>query len=441
MFGALTEKFQEVARKLSFTKVLTEENIGEAVREARLALLDADVNYGVVSQFIKRVKEKALGEAKLKGASAGDQFIAIVHEELVQLMGVEEAKLHLKKVPSKILLCGLQGSGKTTHAAKLALWLKKHYHKSPLLVALDLQRPAAIEQLKILGNKIGVPVFSIEGETNPVKVAKEALKEDKYDVLIFDTAGRLHIDDELMEQLEKVKGIVDPEDTLFVANAASGQDAVKTAKLFEERIGITGSILTMLDGTTRAGAAVSIREITGKPLLFEGVGEKVEDIQVFNPHSMADRILGMGDVINLVKKAEEQFSEEENAKLEKKFRSASFTFDDYLKQMAGIKKMGPLKGLLKMIPGIGDAINLDESEKEFTKMEAIILSMTKAERSGLVELIPPRRRRVARGSGTSMEEVNRLVKGFKQIKKMAKDLPGLKKKFENSDVFKDFSKN
>jgi signal recognition particle subunit SRP54 len=441
MFGSLTEKFQEVAKKLSFTKTLTETNIGEAVRDARLALLDADVNYTIVSQFIKRVKEKALGVDKIKGANAGDQFIAIVHEELVQLMGREEAHLHLKKDPSKILLCGLQGSGKTTHSAKIAFWLKKNNHKSPLLVALDLQRPAAIEQLKILGAKIEVPVFSIEGATDPVKVAKEALKEDKYDVLIFDTAGRLHVDEELMEQLEKIKKLVDPEETLFVANAASGQDAVKTAKLFEERIGITGSILTMLDGTTRAGAAVSIREITGKPLLFEGVGEKIEDIQVFNPHSMADRILGMGDVINLVKKAEAQFSEEENAKLEKKLQNATFTFGDYLKQMAGIKKMGPLKGLLKMIPGIGDAINLDDSEREFTKMEAMILSMTKAERGGLVEITPPRRRRIAKGSGTTTEDINRLVKGFKQIKKMAKDLPGLKKKFGNSGLFKDFSKN
>jgi signal recognition particle subunit SRP54 len=335
----------------------------------------------------------------------------------------------------------LQGSGKTTHAAKLALWLKKHFHKSPLLVALDLQRPAAIEQLKILGKKIGAPVFSIEGETDPLKVAKEALKEGEYDVLIFDTAGRLHIDEELMEQLEKLKKTVDPEEVIFVANAASGQDAVKTAKQFEERIGITGSILTMLDGTTRAGAAVSIKEITGKPLLFEGVGEKVEDIQIFNPHSMADRILGMGDVINLVKKAEEQFSEEENARLEKKLRSASFTFNDYLKQMSSIKKMGPLKGLLKMIPGIGDAINLEDSEKEFTKMEAIILSMTQEEREGEVELIPPRKRRIAKGSGTSMDEVNRLVKGFKQIKKMAKELPHLKKKFGNMEMFRDFSKN
>lgn len=434
MFGSLTDKFRELTEKLSRNRTLTEENIADAVKTVRLALLDADVNYSITSQFVKKIKEKALGEEKLKGASAGDQFIAIVHDELVSLMGGGEGKLNLQSSVTKILLCGLQGSGKTTHAAKLAYYLKSKMGKKPLLVALDLQRPAAVEQLRVLGEKIEVPVFALNGETNPVKVAKAALLEDSYDVVIFDTAGRLHIDDDLMKELQKVKEIVNPSEVLFVANAAAGQDAVKTAKEFDERIGITGSILTMLDGTTRAGAALSIREVTGKPLLFEGVGEKVQDLQVFNPQSMADRILGMGDVINLVKKAEEQFSEEENEKFEKKLRKASFTYDDYLKQFSGIKKMGSLKSLLKMLPGIDGSFDFDQSEKEFKQMEAIILSMTQSERDGLSELIPSRRRRIADGSGTKIGDVNRLVKGFKQLKKMAKSMPGLKKKFQNSEM-------
>ena len=441
MFGSLTQKFQDLAVKLSGSKKLTEENISDAVREVRLALLDADVAFGVVSAFIKRVKEKAVGTEATKGSKAADQFIKIVHDELALLMGEKEHKLNLKHTPTKLILCGLQGSGKTTHAAKLAKYFKEKFQRKPLIVALDLVRPAAIEQLKILGNSIDVDVFTDPNEKNPVKVAKRALKEEGYDLLIFDTAGRLHIDDDLMNELKSIRGIVDPHETIFVANAASGQDAVKTAKEFDEKIGITGSILTMLDGTTRAGAAISIREVTKKPLLFEGVGEKVEDLQEFNPHSMADRILGMGDVINLMKKAETQFSEEENMKLEKKFRKASFTYDDYLKQMSAVKKMGPLKGLLKMMPGLSSGmINIEESEKDFNSMEAIILSMTQKERLGIDDLIPSRKRRIAKGSGTSMEAVNKLVKGFKQLKKMAKNMPGLKKKLGRQGGMDELSK-
>lgn len=442
MFGSLTQKFQDLAIKLSGSKKLTEDNISDAVRQVRLALLDADVSYSVVSRFIKRVKENAIGVEKIKGTKAADQFIKIVHDELVDLMGKEEHKFNLKHSPTKIVLCGLQGSGKTTHAAKLAKFFKEKYDRKPVIVALDLARPAAIEQLKVLGESIGVDIFTIDGEKNPVKVAKQALKQSEYDLMIFDTAGRLHIDDALMKELTAVRKLVDPHEVIFVANAASGQDAVKTAQEFDNRIGITGSILTMLDGTTRAGAAISIREVTKKPLLFEGVGEKVGDLQEFNPHSMADRILGMGDVINLMKKAESQFSEEENEKLEKKLRKASFTYDDYLKQMSAVKKMGPLKGLLKMMPGMADGmVNLEESEKDFITMEAIILSMTKKERLGLVELIPSRKRRIAKGSGSSMEAVNRLIKGFKQLKKMAKGLPSLKKKFGNMGGMEELKKN
>ncbi len=434
MFGSLTKKFQELSLALSREKVLTEKNIADAVRDVRLALLDADVGYSVVSDFIKKVKSKAIGSEGVKGVSAGDQFIKIVHEELVSLMGSEEAHLDIKRPLSKILLCGLQGSGKTTHAAKLAKMLKEKFSKNCLLVALDLQRPAAILQLETLGKSIGVSVFSLPNEKNPVAVAKEALKQTQYDLFIFDTAGRLHVDEDLMDELSKIKKIVDPNEVIFIANSAAGQDAVKIAKEFDEKIGITGSILTMLDGSTRAGAALSIREITGKPLLFEGIGEKVGDFRVFNPISMADRILGMGDIINLVKKAEEQFSEEENAELEKKLRKSTFTFDDYLKQMRAIQKMGSIKGLLKMMPGMPELPDLDQSEKEFSKIEAMILSMTKEERVGKAELVPSRRRRIAKGSGTTIDDVNRLVKGFKELLKFAKLLPGLKKKFSRSEV-------
>lgn len=440
MFGALTEKFQDLALRLSGNKTLTETNIADAVRDVRLALLDADVNFTIVGQFIKRVKENVLGSEKKQGITAGDQFIHVVHQELVSLMGGEEAKLDLKGDPSKILLCGLQGSGKTTHAAKIAHMLKKKYHKKPLLVALDLQRPAAIHQLRILAEQIGVDLYYNLDEKNPRKIAREALKKTGYDVMIFDTAGRLHVDDALMNELQDLKHEITPHEILYVANSSAGQDAVKVAEDFDKRIGITGSILTMLDGTTRAGAALSIREITKKPLLFEGIGEKVEDLQVFNPVSMADRILGMGDIINLAKKAEEQFSEEENKKLEQKILKASFTFDDYLSQIKMMKRMGPLKNIMKMMPNMGIPMDLDVSEKEFKKTEAIILSMTQAERNEKVELTPPRKKRIAKGSGTGMEDVNRLVKSFKQLKKFAKQIPMLKKKFKNEDSFKELSK-
>ena len=311
MFGALTEKFQQMFSGLMGSKTLSDENIADAVREVRLALLDADVNYAVASQFVKRVKEKAVGDTLTKSVSPGQQFIHIVHQELIGLMGGEEVPFELKGSPSVILLCGLQGSGKTTHCVKLAAYIQKKFpHKRALIAACDLQRPAAIEQLKRLASQISVPVFSLEGEGNPVLVARQALEKAKgenFDVLIVDTAGRLHVDEELMSELEEIKKVVQPHEILFVANAATGQDAVKTAADFDRRIQITGTILTMLDGSSRAGAAISIREVTGKPLKFEGIGEKVGDLQLFNPQSMADRILGMGDVINLVRKATREY--------------------------------------------------------------------------------------------------------------------------------------
>lgn len=441
MFGILTEKLQSLFSSLTGKKALTEENISDAVRQVRLALLDADVNYSVTSDFVKRVKEKALGESVVKSVSPGDQFIKLVHDELIDLMGSEEAPLDLNGKISVVMLCGLQGSGKTTSSAKLASYIMRtEKHKRVLLVACDLQRPAAVEQLKKLGTEIGIEVFYIEGEREPLnvaKAAKEKAAKEGFDVIIVDTAGRLHLDAELMDELKEMKQFLEPREVLFVANAATGQDAVKTAAEFDKQVALTGTILTMLDSNARAGAAISIREVTKKPLKFEGVGEKVGDFQLFNPRSMADRILGMGDVINLVKKAQEAFDEKESEELEKKLKKASFTYEDYLKQMGRVKKMGSMKSLLKMMPGFGSMGDLDFSDQEFTKLEAIILSMTPAERQEKVELEHSRRRRIARGSGVQVDDVNRMVKGFKRVKQLFKGMPDLEgkaKKFGMPDL-------
>jgi len=430
MLGILTEKMRGLVSKLVGQKKLTEANIADAVSEVRLALLEADVSYAVAKQLVRSIKEKALGDTVVKSVSPGQQFIKIVHDELVLLMGGSEGVFDLRATPSVIMMCGLQGAGKTTHCAKIARYLKKkNLCKNPLIAACDLQRPAAVQQLITLGEQIGVPVFSIAGETDPIKVAKKALekaKADNHDVLIVDTAGRLHIDEELMTQLEKLKQILQPNEILFVANAATGQDAVNVAAEFNRRVPITGSVLTMLDGNTRAGAAISIREVTGKPLKFEGVGEKVDDLQLFNPTSMADRILGMGDTINLVKKAQEHIDEDEAKKLEQKLRTATFTYNDYLSQIQTVKKMGSLKGLLGMLPGMGALKDLNIDEKEFYKTEAIIQSMTNDERCGDEELSVSRRKRVATGSGTTVEDVNKLAKSFKQTKQLFKNMPNMK---------------
>lgn len=431
MLGILTEKMHALVSKLAGKSKLTEENIGEAVSEVRLALLEADVNYSVAKTLVKRVKEKAVGDVVIKSVSPGQQFIKVVHDELVALMGGAEVLLNLEKKPTVVMICGLQGSGKTTHCAKLARWLKKNGEaKNPLLVACDLQRPAAVAQLKTLGEQAGVAVFILPGESDPIKVAKAALakaKTDDHDVIICDTAGRLHIDEELMQQLEKIKGVLSPSEVLFVANATTGQDAVNIAAEFNKRVEITGTILTMLDGNTRGGAAISIREVTGKPLKFEGIGEKLDDLQVFSPASMADRILGMGDTINLVKKAQEHIDEDEAKKMEKKIRSATFTYEDYLGQIQMVKKMGSIKSLLGMLPGMGNALKAMEfDDKEFFKIEAIIQSMTPAERQERCELVPSRRKRVASGSGTGLEDVNKLVKSFKQAKQFFKNMPNMK---------------
>lgn len=439
MFKYITEKFQGIFRTLASKRGLTRENISNAVREVRIALLDADVNYVVAKNFIKRVKEKSLGSKITKSVSAGDQFIKIVHDELQELMGGEEAKLNVDRPSSVILLCGLQGSGKTTQAVKLAHFLQKK-KKRVLIAACDIQRPAAIDQLEVLGAQVEVPIHANRTQKSPIKIAKEACeraKKEAFDVLIVDTAGRLHLDEELMKELEKIKQATAPHEVLFVANAATGQDAVKTAKEFDSRIAITGTILTMLDGNTRAGAAISIRDVTGKPLKFEGTGEKITDFQQFNPESMADRILGMGDTINLTKKMQEHVSELEAKKLEKKLRKATFTYDDFLQQMRSIKKMGPIKSLLQMVPGFSEMGNVETSDEKIGKIEAMILSMTLDERLGTKEFTHSRRLRVSLGSGTSLNEVNRMVKSFKQLKQMMKKMPGFKKKCAHASDIKD----
>ena len=428
MFNALSQKLQGVLSKIAGKKTLSEDNISEAVGEVRLALLEADVNYAVAKTLVKNIKSKAIGTELLKSVSPGQQFIKIVHDELAALMGGAEQELNVSEKPAVIMLCGLQGSGKTTHSVKLANYLKKKGLK-PFLAACDLQRPAAIEQLKTLASQINVPVFSIDGEKDPVKVAKQALeatKKDKYDVLIVDTAGRLHIDQELMQQLKKVKDVLSPQEILFVANSTTGQDAVNVAAEFNKIMEITGSILTMLDGNARGGAAISIREVTGKPLKFEGIGEKIDDLQIFNPSSMADRILGMGDTINLVRRAQEHMDENEAKKLEQKIRTATFTYSDYLNQIQMVKKMGSFKSILSMLPGLPNLDELNIDDNQLHKIEAIILSMTEDERIEDCELVPSRRRRIASGSGSQIEDVNKLVKSFKQAKQFFKNMPGMK---------------
>jgi signal recognition particle subunit SRP54 len=430
MFGVLTEKMQGLFSKLSGKKTLSEDNIAEAVSEVRLALLEADVNYGVAKTLVKRLKEKAVGDEVVKSVTPGQQFIKVVHDELIELMGGAEAKLNLTGNPPIIMVCGLQGSGKTTHCAKLAKYLLKQKQcTKPLIAACDLQRPAAILQLQTLGESIHVPVFTIAGETDPVKVAKAALdkaKKEQFDLLIVDTAGRLHIDEELMKQLEEIKAALNPNEILFVANAATGQDAVTVAAEFNKRMEIDGTILTMLDSNMRGGAAISIREVTGKPLKFEGIGEKMDDIQPFNPRSMADRILGMGDTINLVRRAQEHFDEDKAKQLEKKMRTATFTYEDYLGQIQTVKKMGSFKSLLGMLPGMSAMKDFDFDEKEFHRVEAIIQSMTPDERTEKCELSVPRRKRIAKGSGTKIDDINRLVKSFKQAKQFFKNMPNMK---------------
>ncbi|MDY5658751.1 MAG: signal recognition particle protein [Eubacteriales bacterium] len=420
-FDSLSEKLNHVFSKMREKGKLTDLEIKQAMREIRIALLEADVNFQVVRDFINRVSEKASGEDILKGLNSTQQVIKIVNDELIALMGSTHSKLAVAdRPPTIIMMCGLQGAGKTTMCGKLAGMLKKQ-NKKVMLAACDVYRPAAIKQLQVVGGKVNVPVFE-EGQINPVKIAKDALDEAKRqgaDVLIIDTAGRLHIDEQLMEELQKIKAEVTPDEILLVVDSMTGQDAVNVAETFNQKLDITGVIITKLDGDTRGGAALSIKAVTGKPIKFVGSGEKMEDIEPFYPDRMASRILGMGDVLTLIEKAQEAFSEEEALKLQKKMKTNSFTLQDYLNQLESVKKMGGIGKLMSMVPGLGGKINEDDiDESKIIKTKAIILSMTPEERNNPDIIKASRRKRIAAGSGTSIQDVNQLLKQFDMSKEM-----------------------
>ena len=428
MFENLSERLERSFKLLKGEGKITEINVAETLKDVRRALLDADVNFKVAKQFTDTVKQKALGKNVLTSVKPGQLMVKIVHDELTQLMGGQAGELKLSSRPSVILMAGLNGAGKTTLSGKLALLLKNKKSRKPLLVACDVYRPAAIDQLQVLGEQIGVEVYVNREEKDPVKIALEGVHEAKakgYDTVIVDTAGRLAVDEELMNEIAAIKAAVQPDDTLFVVDAMTGQDAVNTAKEFNDRLDFEGVVLTKLDGDTRGGAALSIRNVVDKHILFVGTGEKMEALDVFHPERMADRILGMGDIVSLVEKAQEQFDEQEALKLQRKIRKNQFDFNDFLNQIQQIKKMGNLKDLASMIPGVGKALkDVDIDDDAFKGIEAIILSMTPAERHRPEILNQSRKLRIAKGSGTSLQEVNRLVKQFEQTRKMMKLVSG-----------------
>lgn len=427
-FDSLSEKLNHVFSKMREKGKLTDLEIKQAMREIRIALLEADVNFQVVRDFINRVSEKASGEDILKGLNSTQQVIKIVNDELIALMGSTHSKLAVAdRPPTIIMMCGLQGAGKTTMCGKLAGMLKKQ-NKKVMLAACDVYRPAAIKQLQVVGGKVNVPVFE-EGQINPVKIAKDALDEAKRqgaDVLIVDTAGRLHIDEQLMEELQKIKAEVKPDEILLVVDSMTGQDAVNVAETFNQKLDITGVIITKLDGDTRGGAALSVRAVTGKPIKLAGVGEKLGDLETFHPDRMASRILGMGDVLSLIEKAQTAFDEKKAVEQLNKLRTDAFTLDDFLEQLDQLKNMGSMQDILAMLPGVsaGQLGNLQVDEKAMARTRAIICSMTKRERANPDILNASRRRRIARGSGTSVQEVNRLMNQFAASRKLMKQMAG-----------------
>lgn len=424
MFENLSDKLDRAFKTLKGQGKITEINVAETLKEVRKALLDADVNYKVAKQFTDTVKEKALGENVLISVSPGQLMVKIVHDELAKLMGGDAIDINIKANPSVILMSGLQGSGKTTLSGKLANYLKTKRQKQVLLVACDIYRPAAIDQLKVVGEQIGVEVYSEPENKNPVQIALSAIakaKELNKNVVIVDTAGRLAVDEEMMQEIERIKKAVQPHETLFVVDSMTGQDAVNTAKAFNDRINFDGVVLTKLDGDTRGGAALSIRTVVDKPIKFVGTGEKMDALDVFHPARMADRILGMGDIVTLVEKAQEQFDEKEAAELQRKFAKNQFNFNDFLNQLQQIKKMGNIKDLMGMIPGVGKAIkDVDIDNNAFTSIEAIIKSMTKKEREQPELINGTRKKRIADGSGTTIQDVNKLIKQFDDMRKMMK---------------------
>ena len=429
MFENLSERLERSFKILKGEGKITEINVAETLKDVRRALLDADVNYKVAKQFTDTVKQKAIGMNVLTAIKPSQLMVKIVHDELTELMGGKATELKLEERPSIILMSGLQGSGKTTFTGKLANMLKTRLHKNPLLVACDVYRPAAIEQLKVVAQTVGVDVYSEEGNKNVIEIAQNAIrkaKQEGYNVVIVDTAGRLAIDEQMMQEIEGLKQAVKPEQTLFVVDSMTGQDAVNTAKEFNDRLDFDGVVLTKLDGDTRGGAALSIRTVVTKPIMFVGTGEKMEAIDVFHPERMADRILGMGDVVSLVERAQMQFDEEEAKRLEKKIRKNKFDFDDFMGQIQQIKKMGNIKELAGMIPGVGKALkDVDIDDNAFKSIEAIIQSMTPKERQNPDIINQSRRLRIARGSGTKIEDVNRLMKQFDQTRKMMKMVTGM----------------
>ena len=425
-FEGLADKLGRAFKKLKNKGKLSESDVKEAMREVRLALLEADVNYKVAKDFTNKVTERAVGQDVMESLTPAQMVIKIVNEELTNLMGGENARLEFaSKPPTIIMMCGLQGSGKTTHSAKLAKMLKETQNRRPLLVACDIYRPAAIDQLKVVGEKAGVPVFEM-GTENPVKIAKEAVRHAKdygNDIVILDTAGRLHIDEVLMNELKDIKGEVSPDEILLVIDSMTGQDAVNVAKSFNELLEVTGVILTKLDGDTRGGAALSVKAVTGKPIKFAGTGEKLDDLEVFHPDRMASRILGMGDVLTLIEDAQNKLDQKEAEKMAEKIMANRFDFNDLLGQFEQIKKMGPLKGILSKLPGVGKQLdNVDINDRQIDWLQAIILSMTPEERENPSLMNPSRKRRIAAGSGRTVEEVNRLIKQLDQMQKMIKQM-------------------
>ncbi|MFP4048013.1 MAG: signal recognition particle protein [Bacteroidota bacterium] len=438
MFDSLTDRLEQSFKILKGQGRISEVNIAETLKDVRRALLDADVNFKIAKDFTNTVKEKAIGQKVVESVKPGQLMVKLVHDELANLMGGTAAELDLSGNPSVILLAGLQGSGKTTFTGKLGQFLKTKKGKNPLLVACDVYRPAAIDQLKVVGEQIDVPVYTEDGNKEPVKIAKNAIKEAKKngnDLVIIDTAGRLAIDEQMMNEVASIKKAVEPNETLFVVDSMTGQDAVNTAKEFNERLDYEGVILTKLDGDTRGGAALSIRSVVDKPVKFVGTGEKMENIDIFYPDRMADRILGMGDIVSLVEKAQEQYDEQEAQKLNKKIAQEKFDFEDFLSQIRQIKKMGNFKDLASMIPGMGKALrNIDMDDDAFKGIEAIIYSMTPEERKDPKLLNGSRRKRIAQGSGNSIQEVNRIIKQFTEMRKMMKKMKngkGMKNMMQN----------
>lgn len=433
-FESLSNKLQEVFKQLRSKGKLTENDVKTAMREVKIALLEADVNFKIVKQFIKKVTERAVGVEVLEGLNPGQQVIKIVNEELIDLMGTTQSKLTFANRPPTIyMMVGLQGAGKTTSSGKLAGLLRKQ-GKNPLLVACDVYRPAAIKQLQVVGKTYNIPVFEMGDKISPVEISKKAVEyaaEQKHDVILIDTAGRLHINEELMEELKNIKSAVRPQEILLVVDAMTGQDAVTVAESFDSQLGVDGIILTKLDGDARGGAALSVRSVTSKPIKYIGMGEKMEDLEPFHPDRMASRILGMGDVLSLIEKAQQNFDEKQAMELQKKMRENDFTLDDFLEQMQQVKKMGPIKDLIGMIPGMNqlnmEALNNVDPAKEMSRTEAIIQSMTKEERANPSILNGPRKKRIANGCGRSIADVNRLVKQFEELKKLMKQMNDMQK--------------